>query len=217
MARLQKGKLAPSGQAVAAALATLILAGCATTPSAPPIARAVGVAARRGNPVAQFDWGIQLLSRAHGPGQRAAGVEWIGRAARANLAVAQVRLGSMYLTGRGVPQNTARALIWLHRAARRGAPAAQLTLGWLYAVGGLVPVDKRRAYFWYSVAAKPVRSDVTIFNIWSVRMRARSRASVLAESLTPAQRAAVERRVAAWRPIPSVPYSGFLPLNGRRR
>ncbi len=93
-ASLQKRMLTPSGQAVAAALATLILAGCATTPSAPPSARAVGVAARQGNPVAQFDWGIQRLSRAHGPGQHAAGVEWIGRAARANLAVAQVRLAA---------------------------------------------------------------------------------------------------------------------------
>ncbi|MDA8349678.1 MAG: hypothetical protein M0038_12900 [Pseudomonadota bacterium] len=63
----------------------------------------------------------------------------------------------------------------------------------------------------------PVRSDVTIFNIRQVRERTRSRALALADSLTPAQRVAVERRVAAWRPIPNVPYSGFLPLNGRRR
>ena len=81
-----------------------------------------------------------------------------------------------------------RALLWLRRAAQRGAPAAQLTLGWLYSVGSLVPVDNRRAYFWYSVAAKPVRSDVTIFDISQVRMLARAKALALAGSLSSAQR-----------------------------
>ncbi len=219
MASPRKRVLNRSGRAVAAALAALILAGCATAPPAPaPAAPSFGpafhAAARQGNPMAELEWGARLLSGARGPGERAAGAQWIRRAARANLAMAQVRLGSMYLAGRDVPQDTARALIWLRRAAQRGAPAAQLTLGWLYSVGSLVPVDNRRAYFWYSVAAKPVRSDVTIFDISQVRMLARAKALALAGSLSSTQRAAVERRVAAWQPIPSVPYSGTLRLNG---
>lgn len=121
------------------------------------------------------------------------------------------------MNGNGVPQDTPQALIWLGRAARRGAPAAQLQLAQLYAVGWLVPVDKVKAYYWYSVAAKPVHSDVTIFNIEQVRFFARARAQTLSDSLTPAQQASVSRQVAAWVPTASVPYSGRIPLGSPLR
>jgi hypothetical protein len=126
--------------------------------------------------------------------------------------MAQARLGGIYMTGNGVPQDTAEALIWLRRAATRGAPAAQLQLGQLYAEGALVPVDKAKAYYWYSIAAKPVQSDVTIFDIDQVRSFARTRAQALSASLTPAQRASVSQEVAAWVPTHSVPYSGAVPV-----
>lgn len=201
-------------------LAAVALAGCATAPRGPgtrPVDRAIAASARRGNPMAQLRLGAGILRQARNRRQRAAGVAWIRRAAGANLAMAQDRLGAMYLTGRCVPQDTDRALKWLHRAAERDAPAAQLMLGELYAVGSLVPVDKAKAYYWYSIAAKPVRSDVTIFNIDQVRFFARNRALALAASLTPAERASVGRRVAAWAPARSVPYSGVVPLRGYRR
>lgn len=202
---------------VALALLTAFLsAGCATKPvpnDRLPSAQALAAPVRQGNPMAQFVLGVRMLDRAHTSGQRAAGVAWIRRAARANLAIAQDRLGWMYLNGRGVPQDTARAVQWLRRAAERGAPAAQLQLGQLYAVGALVPVDQARAYFWYSVAAKPVRSSVTIFNIVQVRFFARRRAQALALSLTFPERVSIDRRVAAWMPLASVPYSGRVPLN----
>lgn len=192
-------------------LAALALAGCATAPpkpNPPPIEQALAASASQGNPMAQFSLGMRMLARAGTRSEQQSAVAWIKRAALANLAIAQARLGRMYINGNGVPQDTSKALFWLHRAAKRGAPAAQLELGQLYAVGALVPVDKATAYYWYCVAAKPVQSDVTVFNIEQVRFFARRRAQTLSASLTPAQRASVSRQVAAWVPTPSVPYSG---------
>jgi hypothetical protein len=193
-------------------VAALALSGCAASSRPAPVEHAFATPAEQGNPMAQFALGVRILARAHTPRERAPGIAWIERAARENLAIAQDRLGVMYLTGHDLPQDTSRALIWLHRAAARGAPAAELQLGQLYAVGSFLPVDKPKAYYWYSIAAKPVRSDVTIFNIVQVRFYAYTRAQALASSLTPAEKAAVDRQVAAWAPIPSVAYSGSVPI-----
>lgn len=202
-------------KAVWAVLPALVLAGCASAPKPSPLSQAIATSAKQGNLMAQLGLGTQLLAHARSPQEQAEAVAWIRRAAEGNLAIAQAHLGNLYLTGNGVPQDTSQALQWLHRAAERGAPAAQMQLGALYAIGNLVPVDKGQAYYWYSVAAKPVRSDVTIFNIEQVRRFARRRAAVIAGSLTPAQRAAVDRRVAAWVPLASVPYSTSIPINER--
>lgn len=199
--------------AVLGILAALALAGCAMPQRTLPTDRAVAGPARQGNPMAQYVLGVRILARAHTSKERAPGIAWIRRAAHENLAIAQDRLGWMYLCGQDVPQDTSRAITWLNRAAARGAPAAQLQLGQIYAVGALLPVDKLKAYYWFSIAAKPVRSDVTIFNIDQVRFFARMRAQALAGSLTSDQRAAVDQQVAAWASISSVPYSGYVPVN----
>ena len=198
-------------------LAALLLSGCATTPrqpNSPPVEQALLVSAQQGNPRAQVNLGIYMLGRAHTPKERTAAVAWIRRAAHANLAMAQARLGSMYLYGQAVSQDTGRAVKWLRLAADRGAPAAQLQLADLYATGTLVPVDKAQAYYWYLIAAKPARSDVTIFNINQVRFFANERAQAMADSLTPAQQASVSRQVSAWIPTASVPYSAEMSLRG---
>lgn len=201
-------RLAPFGLAMA-----LLLAGCATTRSSPaPIAPALRAAARAGNPRAQFRLGVLLMRRGHSRRRLAAGVAWIRRAARGNLAVAQDRLGRLYLAGEGVQQNTTLALRWIGEAARRGAPAAQLQLGDFYAAGAYVPLNRARAYYWYSVAAKPGQGAMDIYNIAQVRAFARRRRAAIGVSLSPARRARIARRVAAWRARPSVPYRGFIPL-----
>jgi Sel1 repeat len=201
-----------------AIVGALVLAGCATAPPTPPINHALEASARQGNPRAELALGTQILMRARSPGEREAAVGWVRQAAEANLASAQYRLGWMYLTGNGLPQDTATALQWIQSSANRGAPAAQLRLGELYAGGVLVPLDKAKGYYWYSVASRPARSDVTILNVQQVRYYAHTRALALAESLTPAQRAAVDQQVEAWTTTPSVPYSAsvvltaFIPL-----
>ena len=201
-------------RAVLATVAALVLAGCAATPRPPaPMEQAIAASAHQGNPVAEFDWGLRILARAQTPKERTTAVGWIRSAADANLAMAQDRLGSMYLTGTAVPQNTSTALQWLQRAARNGAPAAQLELGQLYAVGAVLPADKAKAYYWYSVAAKPTRSDVTIFNIRQVRRYADKIAQALAASLTTAERVSVDHQVAAWTATSSVPYSASVTLS----
>lgn len=194
-------------------LAALALPGCASQPRPIDTPRAVLRAASQGNPRSELNTGLDLLARSrteskHAARDRAAGVKWIQRAARGNLAIAQTWLGRMYLNGDAVPQNTALALKWLHRGAARGAPAAQMLLGNLYAAGRAVPLDDAQAYYWYSVAAKPVLSDVNITNIDEVRAIARRRVSVVAAALTPVERSAVDRQIAAWQPMPSVPYNG---------
>jgi len=199
-------------RAVFEVVLALVLAGCAGTPQPAPIEQAIATSARQGNPVAELNLGVRILVRAHTQHDRSMGVMWVRRAADANLAMAQDRLGSMYLNGIEVPQDTATALQWLQCAAKRGAPAAQLKLGQLYAVGALLPVDKPKAYYWYSVAARPMHSDVTIFNIEQVHAYARVRAQALAPSLTAAERASIDQQVAAWTTISSVPYSASVML-----
>jgi hypothetical protein len=203
--------------AACAIIATLFLAGCATAPPEASVGPGIATAARQGNPMAELVLGVHIVAHAHTAKERTAGVGWIRRAAEANLAMAETRLGPMYLSGTAVPQNIPGALKWLRRAAERGAPAAQLDLGGLYAVGALVPADKVQAYYWYSIAAKPMHSDVTIFNIRQVRWYAHQRAQALAPSLTSAECASVRRQVAAWLPTPSVPYSGSIPLDSSQR
>ncbi len=176
---------------------------------------AILAAARQGNPIAEYQVGLAAIQHAHSARERANGLAWIRHAADQNLTMAQDYMGEAYLQGHGVPQNTVVALKWLHRAAERGGPAAQLQLGNLYESGDIVRVDDARAYFWFAVAAKPVRSDVTIYNIAQVRAIAEKDLSRVSAGLTPAQRESIMQRVAAWQPKPSAPFNGNVQLNAR--
>ncbi len=191
------------------------LAGCASTaPPAGPQAfsQALAASARQGNPRAELNYGVLLMQAAHSRRQRAAAVRWIQRAASANLASAQDRLGWLYLRGEGVRQSTVLALTWIRRAARRGAPAAQLQLGNLYSAGVLVPLDRVRAYYWYAIAARTTSPNVHIDNLAQVHAFAARKRQRLAAWLSPARRARIALRVANWRALPSVPYSGMVRL-----
>ena len=160
------------------------------------------------SPSAQYVRGLRLLRERPAGSGVPAGIRLIRQAAGENLAVAQDRIGLMYLYGLDVPANTARAIRWIHRAAERGAPAAQLQLGNLYRSGRQVPQSWSRAYYWYSIAAKPVRSDVHIENSAQVHAVAGRLRWQVAHRLSASARARIERRVARWQPLPSVPYRG---------
>lgn len=192
----------------------LTLSGCVvlhTTKDEPSIA--VIRAAGHGNPIAEYRVGLAGYERARSVQQRARGLAWIQLAADQNLAMAQCFLGNLYLRGKEVPQDTALALKWLNQAAEHGAPAAQWALGDLYERGDAVTVDGAKAYFWFSILAKPVRSNIAIYNIEQLRTIARRHLVNLSVALTQEQRAAIERRVAAWEPEPSPPYNGYVPLD----
>lgn len=183
------------------------LTGCATQPasSSPPLA-ALAKSAHQGNLIAADEYGNALLAKAHGTSSRLAAIDWIRKAAVANLAMAQDQLGNMYLHGTFVPQNTVLALKWTERSADRGAPAAQLQLAGLYRAGVLVPINLEKAYYWYLIASEGRDGDVHILNIKAVKASARKDARRISRMLAPAQRVAVKARVAAWKPLPSVPY-----------
>ena len=183
------------------------LTGCATLPasSSPPLA-ALTKSAHQGNLIAADEYGNELLAKARSTSSRLAAIQWIRKAAVGNLALAQDQLGNMYLHGKVVPQSTALALKWTERSADRGAPAAQLQLAGLYRAGVLVPVNLEKTYYWYLIASEGRDGDVHILNIEAVKASARKDAQRMSLMLAPAQRAAVKARVAAWKPLPSVPY-----------
>lgn len=209
-------RMSATARAVAVVLASGLaaaLTGCATQPHEPPLpSKSLLAAARSGNPLAEYDVGLDALAHAHSEAERRAAVERIRKAATDGLAMAQDRLGAMYLHGETLPQDTAKALEWIQRAAERGAPAAQIQLGDLYEHGTLVPTDLESAYYWYSIAAKGMPSDVHITNMAAVQAVAAKKADAIARMLLPTQRDAVDGRVARWTPRPSVPYVGTVDL-----
>lgn len=105
--------------------------------------------------------------------------------AEAGDAEAQSALGGLYLIGEGVAADAARAAHWFRLAAEQGDPVARLNLGDLYARGLGVERNLVEAYFWLSLAAEQGRR-------WAERRRRE-----VAPSMTPAQRAEAERRIAA--------------------
>ena len=196
------------------------LSGCASQLNMPnmpnrPSLAVIG-AAGHGNPIAEYQVGRFAFDCGRSAHQRANGLAWIQLAADQNLAMAQYYMGTVYMKGQGVPQNTSLALQWIHKAAEYGAPAAQLELGDLYEAGNVIPVDDASAYFWFSVLARSVHSNITIYNIGRLQAIAKNHLANVSAALTLAQRATVDQRVAAWKPKPSAPYNGIVPLGNRR-
>lgn len=187
------------------------LSGCASQPNLirHPSA-AVLRSADQGNPVAEYYVGRADFEGASSSRQRADGLARIRHAADQNVAMAQDFMGRIYMDGRGVPQNTTVAIAWLNRAAEYGAPAAQLELGDLYAAGEVVRTDNARAYFWFSVLARPVPSNVTIYNITHLRAMATERRAGISAALESIQRERIDRRVAAWHPKRGAAYSAVV-------
>jgi len=79
------------------------------------------VDADRGDPIAQCDLGILLLS-AQRPTDA---IPWFQRSANAFYPDAMCRLGRAYLAGEGVEYNPELGLRWIKGAARKGHPLAQ--------------------------------------------------------------------------------------------
>ena len=194
-----------------------VLSGCALHPNVVrrPSA-AVLLSADQGNPVAEYYVGRADFDGATSSRERENGLDRIRHAANQNVAMAQDFMGRIYLEGRGVPQDTTVAIAWMNRAAEYGAPAAQLELGNLYAAGEVVPTDNARAYFWFSILARPIHSNVTIYNIEEVRAIAKRRRAQISAVLESAQRDRIDRRVAAWQPKPGVAYSAVVELGNTK-
>jgi TPR repeat protein len=148
---------------------------------------------------------------------------WLPRANRGEMS-AEYAVGELYLSGTGVKQNYALALKWLRKAAEQGNADAQDTVGWQYETGHGVEQDivagrrwflrsanqgdpngmdhmaesymaesnEAEIYFWYSLLARS--------NSNYIRYR-----DTEASSITADQKAAMDKRLEEWKPVPERP------------
>jgi TPR repeat protein len=149
---------------------------------------------------------------------------WLPLANRGEMR-AQLAVGYIYYNGAGVKQSYARALKWLRKAADQGSPEAQDGIGWQYETGHGVDQDtdegrrwflrsanqgdfdgmnhmaesymgegnEPEIYFWYSLLARPPGSNFVEFR------------DSEAGRITADQKAAVDKRLEDWKPVPERP------------
>ncbi len=153
-------------------------------------------------------------------------VAWYERAAGEGLAPAEYRLGSIYEKGLGVPKDLAKAQDWYRRAAdagnvkamhnlavlyaegaggepdleraatlfrqaaERGVRDSQFNLAILHARGLGVPQDLVEAYKWFAIAASSGDEESA------------KRRDIIAQALSPDDRAKAEKEAASFHPIP---------------
>ena len=110
------------------------------------------------------------------------------RAAAGGDTAAMNAIAGLYAQGEGVGRDPAMAATWYRRTAERGDSVGQLNLGDMYGRGAGLPLDRVRAYFWLSLAASQG-------NAWSA-----NRKMEIAGTMTAAEIAAAESRIAAWKP-----------------
>jgi len=115
----------------------------------------------------------------------------IQRHAEAGSASAQAGLGYLYANGLGVPKAESEAVKWYRRAAEQDNPDAQVFLGVMYATGDGVERDFVESHVWLTLAADALDPGDT--RDLAVKSR-----DIVAAKLTPAQRAASERRLRLW-------------------
>ncbi len=94
----------------------------------------------------------------------------------------------MYEKGNGVPQDYKEAVRWYRLAAEQGDADAQYNLGLMHAKGRGVPQDNVQAHMWMSLVA--AQGDE----------QARKSRDIVAEKMTPAQRADAQRLAREWKP-----------------
>jgi TPR repeat protein len=119
-------------------------------------------------------------------------LKWYRRAAEQGDKEATYQVGGLYCSGEGVPKDCAEGLRWYLNAAERGAISASCTLAQLYEFGAPgVKQDYAEAYFWYSLSTDIIPCS--------------GRKDAIALKITPQQKAAGDKRVAAWLKAPPGP------------
>ncbi len=107
-------------------------------------------AAQAGDPLAQYELGLQRLTA----GRNQDGVALLRRAADRGFAMAQYRLAKLYERGEGVPVDLSVARQWTERAAAAGNRRAMHDLGVYFARGEGAPLDEAAAFRWFRQAAE---------------------------------------------------------------
>ncbi|ODT87579.1 tetratricopeptide repeat protein [Phenylobacterium sp. SCN 70-31] len=132
--------------------------------------------------------GLYETGRAGLPRDLSAARMWTRRAAGGGDRMAMHNLGLFLMAGEGGPRDPAEAAAWFRRAAERGVVDSQYNLGLLYEAGQGVPRNLREAYRWLSLAANA--GDIA----------AREKQIEVEARLAPAERAGLDRDVAAFQP-----------------
>jgi localization factor PodJL len=159
-------------------------------------------AAALGHPPAQLQLGelykIGQIYQKDLPSARA----WFERAANGGNVLAMHRLGVMAARGEGGPVDPKQSIAWFEKAAAFGLLDSQYNLGATYHPTTDRQTDSVQnaalAYYWYSVAAK--NGDA----------QAAEMAAGLAQTLSPAERAAKDAEAAAWTAQPADPIANEL-------
>nr|WP_298686645.1 tetratricopeptide repeat protein [uncultured Dongia sp.] len=175
-----------------------------------------------GTPLALADGNAGL--KAYQAGDYATAMAEFMPLAAAGQASAQAAVGQMYLDGLGVPANPAQAAIWLEKAAGGGNARARAQIGALYATGTGVPQDEMKASYWLLKAANQnvrqsqrfmaqrfyhgqgVPKDLAqsfLYAALSAKQgdpEGQEMTSILANQMTPEEKARAQALVASWQP-----------------
>lgn len=118
-------------------------------------AQAYGRAARRGQPIGEFNLATMLMSgQGVAPNPKRA-LELLHAAAQGGLAQAQLVEGQLYDNGdAGVPRSPREAVHWYELSAAQGNVDAERLLATAYFVGRGVAQDYVEAAKWYEAAAE---------------------------------------------------------------
>jgi TPR repeat protein len=185
-------------------------------------------AAEQGFAPAQFSLGLCYVHGKGVPQDFGQALAWYGKAAQQHNSDALLNLAFLYHNGQGVPKDEARSFDLVRQAAEAGSADAQFQLGMDYYQGeeGLQPdndlarkwlhrsaqqgdvaaqfnyamllkAQPAEVYFWLSVAA-PHLTGQTKQKTTELRTAASGR-------LSPAQRAEIDQKVKAWRPVEEQP------------
>ena len=149
----------------------VLLSGCATAPMQP-------------NEAGDLQAGAIAFMR----GDYATALKTFRPLAEQGNAKAQTIMGVLYDRGLEVPQDDTEAVRWYRLAAEQRNAEAQVFLGGMYALGRGVPQDVVQGHLWLTLAAAQGHEE------------ARKARDLLAEKMTPAQRADAQRLAREWTP-----------------
>ena len=130
----------------------------------------------------------------------------------------------MFLNGIGVKQNYPMALKWLRKAADQGNPEAQDNVGWMYETGHGVAQDTDVGQHWFLRSANQgyeggmvhmaesymaEDNEAEIYFWYSLIARSNGNYDTYRDNeagmITADQKAAVDARLAEWKPVPERP------------
>lgn len=109
--------------------------------------------AKKGDPVAQNQWGYELLNGIGTLQNVEEGLSWIRKAADQGNKKAIYNLAVLHQTGKWAKLDLGRSFSLMSKAARMGLPEAQTGLGLMYERGQGASPDINEALYWYRRAA----------------------------------------------------------------